>query len=210
MEYWEAFKHWWDSVMAAVSGTGRTHIHSNMNTHFLWEADKRKWLRLMMLQTLRKYRWFIFLQTLFLFSHLMISISVRLNYSVRSYVCTHAYTCDPSHWFWLSMIGSVMRCHKIRLIWSWARNRCQMLPASFSLPFPLSLSHRHTQFFDAESRGGEDMWSFVSVHLQCICISASALVKVNTTPSPRLDQYFLSFSICTHSRFLPPRFVWVR
>lgn len=185
MEYWEAFKHWWDSVMAAASGTGHTFTnpHTNIHTHFLWDADKHKWLRLMMLQTLRKYRWFIFLKLCLCFL-IWWSVSVHL-YCLCSYVCTHM--CDPSHWFWLSMIGSVMRCHKIWLIWSWVRNQCQMLPASFSLS-----PHTHWE----QEWGGYVVFclgtSPVYMH---ICIS-SCEGKHN---SISVTRWILALIVCLHT-----------
>ena len=158
---------------------------------------------------------FHFLQTVSVFSFDDPSACIfYVHVSMCSCVFTHVYMCNPSHWFWLSMIGSVMRCHKIRLIWGWAKELvpdapCQFLslPLSSSLSLFLSLCHTHTHTHTHRLSmlrvEWEDMWSFVSVHLQCICISAPALVKVNTASSLWLDQYVLSFSICTHSHSCP-------
>lgn len=100
----------------------------------------------------------------------------------------------------LSVIGSVMRCHKIRLIWRRA-DLCQMLPASFS--FCLSNTHSNTRYWFWE-HSGEDMWSFVSVsHLQCTSITVLALVKVNTTPSLwQIDTCSQSLSVHIHTSLL--------
>lgn len=217
MEYWEAVRHWWDSVVAAAPRTEHTctrYTLSNTNTHFLWETDRHKWLRWMVLETLWKYSCFIiFGLCVVLFDdpssqHRCCTAYANVHTCASMCICVHVYMCNASHWFWLATIGSVMRCHEIRLIWSWA-DLCQMHPASFSssAPLSLSLSLQHTlsthTVLIVKAQLGWYVVFCLSSHLQCICISAWALVKVNTTPSLRPDQYFLSFSVCTHSHSLP-------
>jgi len=83
--------------MVTVSGTEcthtymHTHIHSNMDTHFLGQADMGKLLSLMMLQTLRKYRWFIVFKFLFVFSHLMIQLCTHLQACMHTLMCVRVH-----------------------------------------------------------------------------------------------------------------------
>lgn len=98
-----------------------------------------------------------------------------------------------------------MRCHQNRINLKSAALR-QMLPAGSSsfLPNdrPNTHSHTHTRG-GIDPRGGCAVLCLAS-HLQCICITVSAPVKVNTTSSLWPNRYFCLFCLDTLKLPLKP------
>lgn len=147
----------------------------------------------------------------------MINLTVlsplRIPAPIRVHARTHVCVCNTSYLFWLSMMGSVMRCHQNQIN---LKSGSPAPDAPCQLLFlPPDRTHAFTHAASIQGRvAGGGTRSFVSAsHLQCICRTVSAPVKVNTTPSLWPNQYCL-LSVWTHwnshsSQQSPDLFIYI-
>lgn len=136
----------------------------------------------------------------------MINLTVlpplRIPTPIRACMCV----CNTSYWFWLPMMGSVMRCHQNQINLKSgspapdAPCRLLFLPSSL----PPSQPTKHTLSHTRHRSGGGYAVLCLASHLECICITVSAPVKVNTTPSLWPNRYFCLFCLDTLKLPLKP------